>query len=80
MQCALVVARVTEGAEEGLEVEVWSPPTVPVGELGEGTPIVLVNYPATETDAERIARRYPPPSPASGPDDETEALLRSLGM
>lgn len=52
VQCALVVARVTEGAEAGLEVEVWSPPTVPVGELGEGTPIVLVNYPATDVDAE----------------------------
>ena len=48
--CGLVTARVAEGSDAGLEVEVWSPPTVPVGELGAGTPIVLVRYPPTESD------------------------------
>lgn len=45
--CGLVLARVTEGPERGLEVEVYSPTTVPVAELGAGTPIVLTVYPAT---------------------------------
>jgi uncharacterized membrane protein len=48
--CGDVVARVTEGTDRGLEVQVYSPTTVPVGELAPGTPIVLVRYPATESE------------------------------
>lgn len=51
VSCALVTARVVEGADRGIEVDVYSPSTVPVDELAPGTPIVLIRYPATQAES-----------------------------
>ena len=50
--CSLALARLTDDAGAGQEIEVWAPPTVPVSELTPGTRITLTRYLATETEPE----------------------------